>query len=184
MVIVDDEGLHSFGAAHETLDNAGDQTQWQFRPVPLDQQLSGLITTAYLKIKLYPHGIPAAGSAAASLVKTVVPGTEITLFRHRGSLAVSHIHLTVEVNVANNFAELKHQSGTNSNCSMDVRVQEVLEEVHRQLWLGPADNMLHDTLHLPGTLRINNTEYGPGKVRFQSSNFCFVHCIIIVVGNR
>lgn len=160
MMMVEDVGsVHAMDVVDGGFEEDGDEepAQWQFKPEVLNPDLSALRNTRLLKIKLHPHGVPAAASTTP-LTRTDVAGTRITVFRQRDSQVVSHFHLTIEVNVSKNFAEQKLPPGSGAL----LRVQEVLEEVQRQLWLSSAD-LLGDLLHLPRALRINNVDYCAGK---------------------
>lgn len=156
-------------------DKYDDEVVWHFRPEPLNLRLSPLRTSRLLKVKLIPQEASSTGAGPEILMRTVLPGTDIAVFRHRDTRLLSHIHLTVEINATTNFAELKqlhHLVGntTPTTTAVEVRVAQVLEEVQRQLWLGcSAEEVLlvTDLLHLPCALRINNKDYGSSEVQIQ-----------------
>lgn len=136
-----------------------------------------------LKVKVVAHNA-AASLDPAQLLKTKVPGTSVVAFSHATSRSVVQVYASVAVACPANVAELRSSSGV-PIAGAGVPVEEVLEDLCRQLWLGmpfaarcggrdwgtaagPGDHSAY--LCIPVSISVNATKYSVGK--FSVSAFC------------
>jgi hypothetical protein len=121
-----------------------------------------------MKLKVLFPGFQAQATGSSTVIKTRVEGTDIVTFRFGpgAQAALSHVHLSVSLVHCKALTELgktTKSTGTQSAQSVvKVSVDDVVEEVWRQLWLGGILGKA-DILVLPRGLRIGSSDHAAGK---------------------
>lgn len=138
-------------------------------PQPLCAEMAPFLQERLMKVKVCANNTAVSAESARHLNRTKLSGTNIVVTFATGSSSsgsggeIAQIYLAVSTNTALNFAELKDRS--NASCGMSV--DEILEDVCRQLWLAApysarGKQALDFYFCLPVSVSIHATKYSRG----------------------
>ncbi len=137
---------------------------WSLQAEPLHPELETLREAHAIKVKVCADNTAVSAAEAGHLSRTKLSGTNIVVTTSAPAGGVVQAYLSVATCATLNFAELKDKGGV--GCG--VLVEEVLDDVCRQLWLAApfaarGKPALDFYLCLPMSISVSSTKYASGK---------------------